>query len=132
MRRPKVVLDTDVASRLWRGTLDSYTHEKLERTTAVLTYVTIAEWGKWAYSKDWGERRKSDLGAFGEKFQRLWCDALVVSEWGRLSGLALRRGRQLSHNDCWIAACCVVNDHPLVTLNLKDFQPLEPLGLTLL
>jgi predicted nucleic acid-binding protein len=33
---------------------------------------------------------------------------------------------------CWIAACCVTHDLPLLTRNRKHFEPLEPLGLDLL
>jgi hypothetical protein len=34
----------------------------------------------------------------------------------------MRRGRPRPQNDTWIAACCLVYDLPLATLNVKDFQ----------
>jgi len=33
-----------------------------------------------------------------------------------------RAGRARPINDTWIAACCLVADLPLATLNLKDFE----------
>jgi hypothetical protein len=42
LRNP-VVLDTDVASFLWRGKLEPEHHRKLVGCTAMLTFVTIAE-----------------------------------------------------------------------------------------
>jgi toxin FitB len=38
-----------------------------------------------------------------------------------LQGHAQLRGRARPTNDTWIAACCLVRDLPLATLNLKDF-----------
>jgi toxin FitB len=38
-----------------------------------------------------------------------------------LQGHAQLRGRARPANDTWIAACCLVRDLPLATLNLKDF-----------
>jgi predicted nucleic acid-binding protein len=47
-------------------------------------------------------------------------------------GRSAAAGRILGDNDCWIAACCVSHDLPLLTRNRKHFEPLEPLGLDLL
>jgi predicted nucleic acid-binding protein len=46
----------------------------------------------------------------------------IVTAWGEISAYAVRRGRPRPHNDTWIAACCLVYDLPLATLNVKDFQ----------
>lgn len=34
---------------------------------------------------------------------------------------AQQRGRPRPQNDTWIAACCLVDNLPLATLNTKDF-----------
>ena len=39
----------------------------------------------------------------------------------QLQARAQRRGRPRPQNDTWIAACCLVDDLPLATLNVKDF-----------
>jgi hypothetical protein len=44
---------------------------------------------------------------------------------GQLQARAQLRGRPRPHNDTWIAACCLLDDLPLATLNLKDFAEYE-------
>ena len=48
-------------------------------------------------------------------------DEAVAASWGQLQARAQLRGRPRSHNDTWIAACCLVDNLPLATLNTKDF-----------
>jgi hypothetical protein len=45
----------------------------------------------------------------------------VARRWGEISVYATSRGRPRPQNDSWIAACCLVYDLPLATLNIKDF-----------
>ncbi|MBN1170657.1 MAG: hypothetical protein JXA67_00615 [Micromonosporaceae bacterium] len=49
-------------------------------------------------------------------------DRAVCRTWGLLQARAQRRGRPRPQNDTWIAACCLVNDVPLATFNVKDFS----------
>ena len=49
-------------------------------------------------------------------------DERVAWKWGQLSILAAQRGRARPINDTWIAACCIVAELPLATLNVKDFE----------
>ncbi len=46
----------------------------------------------------------------------------VSESWGRLAARAQQRGRPRPVNDMWIAACCIAEDVPLLTLNRKDFD----------
>lgn len=48
-------------------------------------------------------------------------DEAVAAKWGQLQARAQQRGRPRPQNDTWIAACCLVDDLPLATLNTKDF-----------
>lgn len=48
-------------------------------------------------------------------------DDAVAVVWGRLSAAAHQRGRPRPTNEMWIAACCLVHDLPLATLNVKDY-----------
>lgn len=52
---------------------------------------------------------------------------------GELSASAEHRGRPRPIHDTWIAACCLVHELPLATLNIKDFDDFaEHDGLVLL
>ncbi len=42
--------------------------------------------------------------------------------WGELAASAQKRGKPRPVNDTWIAACCIVDDVPLVTLNRADLE----------
>jgi toxin FitB len=133
LRNP-VVLDTDVASFLWRGKLEPEHHRKLVGRTAMLTFVTIAEFLRGAHKANWDQdpQQMARLTAFYEKFELIRCDFDIVKTWGKLSGLASQTGITVPANDCWVAACCVSHDYPLVTRNDKHFKALEQYGLRLL
>jgi predicted nucleic acid-binding protein len=60
-------------------------------------------------------------------------DEAVADKWGQLQARTQQRGRPRQHNDTWIAACCLVDDLPLATLNTKDFADFaEHEGLTII
>jgi toxin FitB len=105
-----VVLDTDVASFSLRNRLSDQLRAALAGHTMCITFVTVGELMKWrAY------------------------DEAVADKWGQLQARAQRRGRPRPQNDTWIAACCLVDDLPLATLNIKDFADFaEHEGLTLI
>jgi predicted nucleic acid-binding protein len=128
------VLDTDVASLLWRGKLGPEQHQKLVGRTVALTFVTVAEFLRGAYKANWDrdQQQMARLTAFYEKFDLIRCDFDIVKTWGKLSGLALQAGITVPANDCWVAACCVSHDYPLLTRNDKHFKVLEQYGLRLL
>jgi tRNA(fMet)-specific endonuclease VapC len=129
----RMVLDTDVASRIFRGQdLDSEKRQALATYTAVLTFVTVAEWAKWAHKRGWGSVQRKRIRDFAGRFALLHCEVPVMYEWGRLRAMAELDGRPAPANDCWIAACCTHNRLPLLTRNRKDFDPLTHHGLSLL
>jgi predicted nucleic acid-binding protein len=53
----------------------------------------------------------------------------VATAWGQISAAAIHRGRPRPVNDTWVAACCLVYDLPLATLNVKDFAEYDGLVL---
>jgi predicted nucleic acid-binding protein len=128
-----VVLDTDVASRLFRGQdLEPGDRQVLRTHVPVLTFVTIAEWAKWAHKRNWGSGQRDRIRSFAGRFTLLHCLVPVMYEWGRLRAMAEVDGHPVPANDCWIAACCTHNQLPLLTRNHKDFDPLIAHGLWLL
>jgi toxin FitB len=130
LRNP-VVLDTDVASLLWRGQLEPADRQKLLGRTPTLAFATVAEFWQGAYKRNWGQQEIARLKGYYEKFELIPCDFDVVKTWGKLSGLAMAAGTPVPANDCWIAACCVSHDYPLLTHD-KHFRVLEQYGLRLL
>jgi predicted nucleic acid-binding protein len=127
-----VVLDTCIASLLWRKKLQPEHRQKLIGRTAVLTFVTVAEFWRGAYKANWDQAQIAKLQAFYGQFELIPCDFDIVKTWGKLSGLALQAGITVPANDCWIAACCVSHSYPLLTHNDKHFKALEQHGLKLL
>lgn len=116
-----VVLDTDVASRSFKGRLPAALAARLAGTQPLITFVTVGELAQWTRLRDWGPRNRAML-------ERWLADKPVISggksiavTWGELSAAATQRGRPRPVNDTWIAACCIAYRLPLATLNIKDF-----------
>lgn len=73
------------------------------------------------------------FGQMASRVGALEYDEAVAERWGQLQARAQRRGRPRPHNDTWIAACCLVDELPLATLNTKGFAYFaEHEGLTLI
>ena len=117
-----VVLDTDIASGLLRGRLPASVRARLVGRTLAITFVTVGELTKWTFVRHWGPRKRATLNQFLTEVAVLPYSRRVAQRWGELQAHAQLRGRPRPHNDTWIAACCLVRDHPLATLNRKDFD----------
>jgi predicted nucleic acid-binding protein len=98
-----------------------------------ITFVTVGELTKWRVLRSWGSARTADLARWRQRVGVLAYDETAADKWGQLQARAQRRGRPRPHNDAWIAACCLVDDLPLATLNAKDFAGFaEHDGLTII
>ena len=118
----RVVLDTDVASLSYRGRLPASLAVQLVGQEICVTFVTVGELARWAEKRHWGTRARTELVDWLGHAVVLPYDQRVAWKWGRLSVQSERRGRTRPINDTWIAACCLIADLPLATLNLKDFE----------
>jgi|SRR5579875_4035892 len=116
-----IVLDTDVASRLFRRRLTTSLTSEFAGHTLAITFVTLGEMTKWTLVRNWGLRERSKLDGFVRDLAVLPYGKKVARRWGELQAYAQLRGRPRPQNDTWIAACCLVRDIPLATLNRKDF-----------
>jgi predicted nucleic acid-binding protein len=116
-----VVLDTDVASRSFKGRLPSALGARLAGMQPLLTFVTVGELTQWAELRQWGPRNRAMLESWLADKPVIPASKSVAVVWGELSAAATRRGRPRPVNDTWIAACCIAYDVPLATLNVKDF-----------
>jgi len=128
-----IVLDTDVASASLRNRLPGQLRARLAGQTMAITFVTVGELAKWRALRDWGSRRIADLVRWRGRVAVLQYDEAVAARWGLPQARAQLRGRPRPHNDTWIAACCLIDNLPLATLNTKDFADFaEHDGLTLI
>jgi toxin FitB len=93
----------------------------LDGSIPAVTFVTIGELTKWTLVRHWGPIRRDHVRTFLDAMVTLPYDSLVAARWGEIQAYAQLRGRPRPANDSWIAACCLVRDVPLVTLNTKDY-----------
>lgn len=120
MRR--VILDTDVASLSIKQQLPPALLRKLVGAQVGITFVTLGELTRWATLRQWGTRRRGELAGWLSTRPTLPYSDEVARTWGEISAHAARRGRPRPQNDTWSAACCLVYELPLATLNVKDFE----------
>jgi len=116
-----VLLDTNIASQRFkkRPQLDL---GRLIGTTSVIAFVTYGELRKWARIRDWAPHNIAVLSEWLDRTPVIDSDADIATAWGELFAAGAKRGRPRPENDTWIAACSLVYDIPLATLNIKDFQ----------
>lgn len=117
-----VAIDTDVASRLQKGTEPAWVRERVVGARTWLTFITVGELWKWAETRNWGEVRRASLGRWIAARPFVPYDQELARIWGRLAASAQHRGRPRPQNDTWVAACCIRVGLPLLTLNRKDFD----------
>ena len=120
-----VVLDTDVASTLLRRRTPTNLTRQLADHTVGITFVTYGELTKWTLVRHWGPRSLETMRTFLAGLLVLPYDQRVAARWGEIQAYAQLRGRPRPANDSWIAACCLVREVPLATLNIKDLEDFE-------
>lgn len=117
-----IVLDTDVASLIYRRRLPSTLAGRLAGRVLCLSFVTVAEMTMWSEVRQWSPRNRAGLVHFLGGFVRLPYDEDVAVTWGRIQGAAALRARKRPANDTWVAAVCLAQGVPLATRNVRDFQ----------
>ncbi len=119
-----VVLDTDVASLAFRRRLPVDLVPLLVDRIWCVTYVTIGEMTQWAELRSWGARNRGALDHWLGSFVVINSSVEAARLWGTISGWGRLQGRSRPINDTWIAACCLAEDLPLATVNVKDYEDL--------
>ncbi len=129
MSAESLAIDTDVASRILRGTLPAALARRIEGALLCVTFITVGELFRGAFHARWGPRRLEHLDSWLDRLVRIPADSSVARRWGALAGEALRSGKPLPHNDSWVAACCLTHQLPLATMNVRDFRRVRGLSL---
>ncbi len=127
-----VALDTDVASNLIKHQVPPVLLAKLAGYAPCVTFVTLAELTEWAIVRAWGRRTVAVLDRWLATVPVIGYDEEVARRWGRLSAQARRAGRPRPVNDMWNAACCLAENLPLATLNVKDYLDFTEHGLKII
>ena len=118
----RVVLDTDVSSLSLKRRLPSHVLTRLIGKQPCITFVTLGELSQWAELRRWGRCNRDALENWLGGVIILPYSEDVAWTWGRISAVAIQRGRARPANDTWIAACALTYGLPLATLNAKDFE----------
>ena len=90
----------------------------LEGRLIAISFATEAELLRWARARGWGTKKMAALEAGIASVVVLPHTDAVSRAWARLKSV---RGRSLSDNDAWIAACTEVYGCTLVTED-SDFD----------
>ena len=125
-----ILIDTNIASFIFKGSAYIRPYEPLlNNQELALSFMSIAELYQWAFVRQWGDRRISQLEQYLSSYLAIPIDDRLCKVWAKLRAEAQQSGRALSSQDAWIAATAIRHDLELVIHNLKDFQGLPNLRL---
>jgi predicted nucleic acid-binding protein len=127
----RLVVDTDVASFIfkWHPVFAPRYVSIIRGTEWIVSFMTLAEMRQGALDANWGQRKWDLLEAYLADFSVLISDNQLCSTWAQVRNESVRKGRQMSAADAWIAASALVLSAPLVTNNPKDYRHLGNLQL---
>lgn len=125
-----IVLDTDLFSFLVKGDRRIEPYQRLlQRATLCLSFQTVAELYQWAELRNRGVQRRAALDSHLHSYVILPYDVDTGRAWARVRVECQRRGRPISPQDAWIAACALWHDCSLATHNVADFSHISSLSL---
>jgi tRNA(fMet)-specific endonuclease VapC len=127
----RLVVDTDVASFVfkWHPVFAPRYVSIIRGAELILSFMTLAEMRQGALDANWGQRKWDLLEAYLADYSVLNSDNLLCTTWAQVRNESVRKGRQMSAADGWIAATALVLSAPLVTNNAKDYRHLGNLQL---
>ncbi|MFH1115995.1 MAG: type II toxin-antitoxin system VapC family toxin [Pseudomonadota bacterium] len=130
MTTATVVVDTNVVSYVMKGSSLGKTYAvHLQGQLLPISFITVGEMYYGAEKARWGRNKRSQLESILRNFVVIPYDHEIAKLYGIIVAERERRGRPISFNDAWIAACAVKHGVPLVTHNAKDFENISGLRL---
>jgi tRNA(fMet)-specific endonuclease VapC len=122
-----VLLDTNVASYLLEGSVESARYRQLIRGLRLyLSVISVGELRFGAVKDNWGDTRRATLESFVDNATVVSVDSEIASVVAVVMNRCRRKGRRMDWNDAWIAATAIFHGLPLVTHD-RDFLGVERL-----
>lgn len=112
-----VVCDTDVVSEIRDRRPRAAGLSVLRTAVKVISVVTAAELRAGALIANWGTSRRDGLETTIRAYPQLAIDEETAHVWARLRSETKRLGRNVGHNDLWIAATATRMDVPVVSFD---------------
>jgi len=127
----KIILDTNIVSYLMKGhsLAKNYTPH-IQGKLLAISFITVGEMYYGAENDSWGKEKRQKLETNLRNFVVIPYDHEIARKYGKIVAERKRKGKPISVNDAWIAACATRHDVALVTHNPKDF--LEIAGLQII
>lgn len=126
-----IILDTDVVSFLFKGDTRAEAYRPyLSSRTLALSFMTVAELYRWAFARNWGAERISQLETQLANYVIVPYDRDLCWQWAKICAERQRLGKPISVQDAWIAATAVLHGCSLATHNAGDYAGIA--GLTII
>ncbi len=112
----RLVVDTDVVSFVfkWHPEFAPRYVDIIRGSELVVSFMTLAEMRQGALDANWGPRKCDVLELYLADFSALHSDSVLCSIWAAVRNESVRKGRQMSSADAWIAATALLLSAPLV------------------
>lgn len=124
-----VLLDTNVWSMLVKEDSRAALFKvALSGKRLSVSFITVAEVYKWQFSRHWGEAKSRQMSAALRRYVVVPYQERIAEFWGKIASATDSIGRQMSDNDCWLAAIAASYGIPFATANVEHFKPAEELG----
>jgi predicted nucleic acid-binding protein len=120
----ELLVDTDVFSYVatGKGRHADFAPFLTHRIPA-LSFATVAELWYQAEKAGWGESRRRDLELKIAGHLIVYPDMRVAQKWAQISRAFRDQLGSGETHDIWVAACAIVHGIPVLTNNLRHFNP---------
>ena len=122
MPRNGLLVDTDVLSHIaWRRPQGQPFAPLLHGKVPFVSFVTVGEMYFGAEKAGWGEPRVAKMEAILMRYIVIPGTYEVARQYGLVKRAFLD---QVDENDMWIAATALAHELPVMTNNLRHFEPM--------